>query len=79
MTYGELKEAVEPILEKEKEVYQQQALFVYELGALTGVAVNEPKSYPKDIHTIFPNLFDKPKTVAMPEWLKEKFAKRGGH
>ena len=77
MTYGELKEAVIPILEKEKETYQQQAIFIYTLGALTGTAVNEPKKYPKEIRDIFPNLFEKPKTIPMPDFLKEKAAKRG--
>jgi len=78
MTIIELKETLEPILEKEKEVYQQQAVFIYNLAELTGLAVNEPKKYPKELYKIFPNLFDEPKTIEMPDWLKEKYAKRGG-
>ena len=77
MTYGELKETVEPILEKQKEILKVEATMIYQQAQLIGIAFNEPKKFPKNIYEVFPSLFDKPKTIEMPDFLREKAIKRG--
>ena len=77
MSYGELRETVEPILEKEKEILKAGATMLYQHAQLSGVAFNDPKKFPRNIYDVFPSLFEKPKTIPMPDFLIEKAIKRG--
>lgn len=48
MTYGEIIAAIEGYQKRFKNNLQIQAMFVYKIGEFVGIAVNEPKKYPKN-------------------------------
>jgi len=58
MTYGEIVTAIEGNQNKMKLQMQFQANLVYQLGALVGVAFNEPNKYPQSAKEVFPKLFE---------------------
>ncbi len=58
MTYGEIIEAIEGNQRRTKLQMQIQANLVYQLGALVGVAFNEPDKYPSSVKEAFPKLFE---------------------
>lgn len=58
MTYKEIKTAIEGKQKSIKQDMQIQANMIHQLGSLIGVAVNEPKKYPRTAKEAFPKLFD---------------------
>ena len=58
MTVGDISLAAQVKQEQNKEYVQMLAWIVYNGAALTGIAVNNPKSFPK-IEDAFPSLFEK--------------------
>ncbi len=78
MNLEELIRPCEYIWEKQEEELKLQASMDYKLGYLIGWAFNDPKNYPRNVEDAYPELFPR-KTVKMPDWLKEKYARRGGH
>ena len=58
MTYGEIIAAIEGSQRRFKAEAQMQAGLIYRLGSLVGIAVNDPKKYPRTISKAFPGLFD---------------------
>ncbi len=58
MTVDEISMSAQVRQEQNKELAQMMAWIVYNGAALTGVAVNDPKKFPK-IEDAFPSLFEK--------------------
>lgn len=58
MTVKEIALAAQARQEQNKELAQMLAWIVYNGAALTGVAVNDPKKFPR-IEDAFPSLFEK--------------------
>ena len=58
MTVGDIALAVNVRQEQNKELAQTLAWIVYTGAALTGVAVNDPRKFPK-LEDAFPSLFEK--------------------
>jgi hypothetical protein len=58
MTYAEIKAAIEGNQKRTKQDMQIQANMIHQLGSLIGVAVNEPKKYPRTTKEAFPKLFN---------------------
>ena len=78
MNLEELIRPCEYIWEKAEEDMKLRATMDYKQAYLIGIAFNDPKKYPRTAEEAYPELFPR-KTVEMPDWLKEKYAKRGGH
>jgi len=58
MSVDEIALVIAAKQEAEKEQAQMQAWFIYNSAALTAVATNEPKKFPK-LEEAFPSLFEK--------------------
>ena len=58
MTAGDIALAVQARQERDKEFSQILAWIVYNGAALTGVAVNDPRRFPK-LEDAFPSLFER--------------------
>lgn len=53
MTYGEIITQIKAYRQKEKVQMQLQAMFIYKLGSLVGIAFNDPKKYPSNVKQAF--------------------------
>lgn len=53
MTYGEIIAAIDGYQSRFKAELQTKAMFVYKLGELIGIAVNDPKKYPSNVKKAF--------------------------
>lgn len=53
MTYREIITAIEGYQKRFKNDLQIQAMLIYKMGELVGIAVNEPKKYPKNAKEAF--------------------------
>ena len=58
MTVAEIALTAQVKQEQNKELAQMLAWIVYNGAALTGIAINEPKKFPK-LENAFPGLFEK--------------------
>ena len=58
MTVDDIALAAQARQERDKEFAQTLAWIMYNGAALTGVAVNDPKKFPK-LEDAFPNLFER--------------------
>ncbi len=51
------------------------AYLYWKIGAMVRIGVNG-KNYPRDARTASPELFEKKKSVRMPDWLAEDYGKK---
>ena len=67
MSVDEIMLAAQVRQEQLKEYTQMQAWIAYNGAALTGIAVNDPKKFPKQLEEAFPSLFEK-KVQQQQDW-----------
>ena len=79
MSVDEIMFAAQIHQEQLKEYAQMQAWIAYNNAALTGIAVNDPKKFPKQLEDAFPSLFEKKGQQQQDWWVlkqhMEDFAK----
>ena len=79
MSVDEIMLAAQVHQEQLKECAQLQAWIAYNGAALTGIAVNDPKKFPKQLEEAFPSLFEKKGQQQQDWWVMkqrmEDFAK----